>query len=75
MKFSLSKITIIILLFFSCCSDRSLFTDPNDPGLGGNYTIIRGEISGTLLKSKSPYYVTNSISIDSGKTLSMKEGQ
>ena len=74
MKFSLSKITIIILLFLSSCSDRSLFTDPNDPGLGGNYTIISGEISGTLLKSKSPYYVTNNISIDSGKILSIESG-
>ncbi|MBE0571588.1 MAG: right-handed parallel beta-helix repeat-containing protein [Ignavibacteriaceae bacterium] len=74
MKFSLSKITIIILLLFSSCSDRSLFTDPNDPGLGGNYSIISGRISGTLLKSKSPYYVTNSISIDSGKILSIEAG-
>ncbi|MDZ7624777.1 MAG: hypothetical protein U5J96_10090 [Ignavibacteriaceae bacterium] len=74
MKFSLSKITIIILLLFSSCSDRSLFTDPNDPGLGGNYTIISGEISGTLLKSKSPYYVTSNISVSAGNKLVVEPG-
>jgi hypothetical protein len=74
MKISLAKILIIALLFIFGCSDRSLFTDPNDPGLGGFYTIISGELSGTLLKSKSPYYVTNNISIDSGKTLSIEAG-
>jgi len=74
MKLSLSKITIIILLFFSGCSDRSFFTDPNDPGLGGVYTIISGEISGTLLKSKSPYYVTNNISVKAGNTLTIEAG-
>lgn len=74
MKFSLSKLTIIILLFFSSCSDRSLFTDPNDPGLGGFYTIISGEISGILTKSNSPYYVTNNISVGAGKTLSIEAG-
>jgi len=74
MQFSISKITIIILLFFSSCSDRSLFTDPNDPGLGGFYTILSGEISGTLLKSKSPYYVTNNISVGAGSTLTIEAG-
>jgi hypothetical protein len=74
MKFSLSKITIIVLLLFSSCSDRSLFTDPNDPGLGGFYTILSGEISGTLLKSKSPYYVTNNISVGAGTTLTIEAG-
>jgi predicted outer membrane repeat protein len=74
MKISLSKITIIILLFFNSCSDRSLFTDPNDPGLGGFYTILSGEISGTLLKSKSPYYVTNNISVEAGTTLTIEAG-
>jgi len=74
MKFSLSKITIITLLIFSSCSDRSLFTDPNDPGLGGFYTILKGEVSGILLKSKSPYYVTNNISVSVGNQLFIEPG-
>ncbi len=74
MKFTPLKIVIITLLFFTNCSDRSLFTNPTDPGLGGNFTIISGTISGTLLKSKSPYYVTNNISINAGTTLVIEAG-
>lgn len=74
MKILLLKILIIILSFLICCSDRSLFTDPNDPGLGGFYTILNGEISGTLMKSKSPYYVTNNISVGTGSTLTIEAG-
>ena len=74
MKFFLSKILIIVLLFLISCSDRSLFTDPNDPGIGGVYTILTGELSGTLLKSKSPYYVTNSIYVIAGTTLLIEAG-
>jgi len=74
MKSILTKILIIILLSLAGCSDRSLFTDPNDPGLGGAFTTISGEISGRLLKSKSPYYVSNDIYIPSGKSLSIEPG-
>lgn len=74
MKLSVSKITIIILLSIGGCADRSLFTDPNDPGLGGVYTKISGELSGTLLKSKSPYLVTGNISINSGTILTIEAG-
>ena len=73
MKHRYSKI-IIISLLLSGCSDRSLFTDPNDPGLGGVFTTISGEISGTLSKSKSPYYVSGNISVKSGTTLSIEPG-
>jgi len=66
MKSGCSKILIIVLLFIGGCSDRSLFTDPNDPRLGGVFTTIKGEISGTLLKSKSPYYVSENISVPAG---------
>ncbi len=58
----------------SGCSDRSLFTDPNDPGLGGVFTTISGEISGTLLKSKSPYYASENILIPAGNNLTIESG-
>lgn len=74
MKSFSSKIVIIILLFLLGCSDRSLFTDPNDPGLGGFYTELKGNISGTLLKSKSPYYVTSNISVRAGNQLTIEPG-
>lgn len=66
MKSGCSKILIIVMLFISGCSDRSLFTDPNDPGLSGVFTTIKREISGTLLKSKSPYYVSGIVSVPAG---------
>ena len=66
MKSGCPKILIIVLLFIVGCSGRSLFTDPNDPGLDGVFTTIKGEISGTLLKSKSPSYVSENISVPAG---------
>ncbi|MCU0415409.1 MAG: right-handed parallel beta-helix repeat-containing protein [Ignavibacteriaceae bacterium] len=74
MKISLSKILIIVLPFIIGCSDRSLFTDPNDPGLGGYYTVLSGVITNNLIKSKSPYYVTNNISIPTGSTIFIEAG-
>jgi hypothetical protein len=74
MKSSDLKIPIFILLLFTSCSDRSLFTDPNDPGMGGVFTILSGEMSGTLQKNKSPYYVANNISVPAGATLAIEGG-
>jgi hypothetical protein len=74
MKSAVSKITFIILLTAFGCSERSLFTDPTDPGLGGFYTILSGEVSGKLLKSKSPYYATADIKIAAGSTLTIEPG-
>jgi hypothetical protein len=74
MKSIFTKILIIILLSVAGCSDRSLSTDPNDPGLGGAFTTINGELSGTLSKSKSPYYVSENIVIPAGNNLSIESG-
>ena len=57
------------------CADRSLFTEPViDPGLGGVYTEISGELTGTLLKNDSPYLVTGNISVNAGITLLIEPG-
>ena len=69
-----AKIIIILLLFFISCTERDLFTDSNDPGIVGDFTLINGEITGTLSKSNSPYYVTNNIFISAGNNLSIEEG-
>jgi hypothetical protein len=70
-------INIIILLMISLdgCADRSLFTEPViDPGVGGIYTEIGGEITGTLSKSDSPFLVTDNISVNTGTILTIEPG-
>ena len=63
------------MLLVGGCADRSLFIDPEiDPGLGGVYTKINGELSGTLSKSNSPYLVTGDISVNAGTTLVIEAG-
>jgi hypothetical protein len=75
MKSYTIKIVILLMISFSGCSDRSLFTDPGiDPGLGGVYTKISGELSGTLSKSNSPYLVTSNISVNAGTNFIIEEG-
>lgn len=74
MKSYLAKIAFIIFIFLNSCSERSLFTDPADPGLGGVFTVIKGELSDPLLKSKSPYYVSSDISVSAGTTLTIESG-
>lgn len=75
MKFYILKIIIILFLFIEGCADRSLFTEPGvDPGLGGTYTKISGELSDTLFKNNSPYLVTNNITVNSGSILLIEAG-
>ena len=75
MKLFLFKITILTLLIFYGCAERSLFTEPGiDPGLGGVYTSISGQLTGMLSKSNSPYLVTSNIYVSSGTTLTIEEG-
>ena len=74
MKIIVSKILIIVLLFALGCSDRKLFTDPNDPGMGGTFTTINGNLSGILSEEQSPYYVSESISIPQDKILIIEPG-
>ena len=74
MKSNYLKIVILIALLSIGCSERSLYNDPFDPGMGGAFTNIRGEISGILSKDKSPYYVSENISVPTGATLSIEPG-
>jgi hypothetical protein len=74
MKSDYLKIVIIIALLSVGCSERSLYNDPFDPGMGGAFTDLRGEISGTLSKANSPYYVAENISVPSGATLTIEPG-
>jgi hypothetical protein len=75
MKFPIVKITIVIVLFFNSCAERDLFTDPGiDPSLGGVYTKLEGNYSGTLTKSKSPYLVRGNLVINENDTLIIEPG-
>ncbi|MGB5286866.1 MAG: hypothetical protein WBN42_00110 [Ignavibacteriaceae bacterium] len=75
MRSYILKILIPLVLFIVSCADRSLFTDPGiDPGLGGVYTKINGQLSGILTKSKSPYLVTDNIYVNAGTNLVIESG-
>ncbi|MCW8961429.1 MAG: hypothetical protein OQK29_07685, partial [Ignavibacteriaceae bacterium] len=75
MKSYTIKIVILLMISFGGCSDRNLFTDPGiDPGLGGIYTKISGELGSVLSKTDSPYLVTSNISVDAGIILTIEPG-
>lgn len=74
---SLRKLIIIAssFLFLFACADRTLFNGPGiNPGLGGDFTEIRGKISGTLSKNDSPYFVSEDLIVDSLTSLSIEAG-
>jgi len=62
------------LFFFTACSDRENFNNPNEPGISGVYTEISGSVFGELNKASSPYNVIGDLVIDSGKTLKINGG-
>jgi len=68
-------IVLISLIFNFSCADRNPLTGSDfDPTLGGNYTDIRGIISGTLLKSDSPFLVSADLTVDSTSVLNIEPG-
>lgn len=75
MKLFKVKIIITLLLIIAGCAERELPTDLNvDPGLGGDYTKISGELSDTLTKSDSPFLVTEDLFIPEGVTVAIEPG-
>jgi len=68
-------IIFLALLFAYSCADRILYTDPNiDPILSGLYTVIGGEISDTLKKSDSPFFVNSNLIVNANDTLRIEPG-
>ncbi len=74
MKLFALKIIILMFVIIEGCADRTLTEPGFDPGLGGIYTSIGGEVSGILLKNKSPYLVTNDISVSADSSLMIEAG-
>ncbi len=71
---SFFHIAIPVLLLFSC-TDREIYTGTNpDPSIGGIYTEISGTMKGILSKSNSPFYVSSTITIATGDTLTIQPG-
>ncbi len=68
-------ISIFILLIINSCREN---TDSGnniiDPTLGGVYTEIQGDISGTLAFNDAPFLVVNDISVSAQDTLKIDAG-
>lgn len=75
MKISVLKIIIIYMLLLNACVERELFTEPGiNPGLGGDYKSISGNISGLLKKSAGPFLVTDYLFVEADDTLIIEPG-
>ncbi len=75
MEFRITLISLILLLVIYSCRESSE-SDNNiiDPTLGGVYTKIEGNISGTLAYNDSPFLVVNDISVSVNDTLKIDAG-
>jgi hypothetical protein len=75
MEFRITPISLIFLLLIYACRDN---TDSGnniiDPTLGGVYTEIQGDISGTLAFNDAPFLVVNDISVSAQDTLKIDAG-
>jgi hypothetical protein len=75
MEFRLTFISLILLLCISSCRETSN-SDSNiiNPTLGGLYTEIEGNISGTLAFIDSPFLVIGDIFVSANDTLKIDAG-
>ena len=71
----MTLISLIILLFISACREN-IDSGNNiiDPTLGGVYTEIQGNISGTLAFNDAPFLVVKDISVSAQDTLKIDAG-
>jgi len=75
MKFRITLISMILLLFiYSCRENSDSGNNIIDPTLGGVYTEIQGNISGTLAFNDAPFLVVNDISVSAQDTLKIDAG-
>ncbi len=75
MEFRITFISIFILLFiYSCRENTDSGNNIIDPTLGGVYTEIQGDISGTLAFNDAPFLVVNDISVSAQDTLKIDAG-
>ncbi len=75
MEFRITLISLILLLFiYSCRENSDSGNNIIDPTLGGVYTEIQGNISGTLAFNDAPFLVVNDISVSAQDTLKIDAG-
>ena len=74
MKLSLLFILFISMTIIYSCRENNKFTDVTNPSIGGNYTILKGNISGTLALENSPFLVMEDIHILNGETVVINPG-
>jgi predicted outer membrane repeat protein len=74
-RYRILYILLFSLLLSNACREDTIVDDngPN-PGLGGDYTELSGEISGTLSINDAPFLVTDDLKINSGDTLIIEAG-
>ena len=75
MRYKVLNILFFAVLISLACRENSLFDDdgPN-PGLGGDYTEISGDLSGTLSLTDAPFLVTDDLNINGNDTLLIEAG-
>ena len=75
MEFRITLISLILLLFiYSCRESSDSGNNIIDPTLGGVYTEIEGNISGTLAFNDAPFLVVKDISVSAQDTLKIDAG-
>lgn len=75
MNLRITLISLILLLFISACREN-IDSGNNiiDPTLGGVYTEIQGNISGTLAFNDAPFLIVKDISVSAQDTLKIDAG-
>jgi len=75
MRFKLLYILISTYLLSLSCRE-SVLTDDNgiNPGLGGDYTEISGDLSGILSFNDSPFLITGDLNVQANDTLIIEAG-
>ena len=75
MRYKILYILISTFLLTLSCRENTL-TDDNviNPGLGGNYTEISGDLSGVLSFNDSPFLVTGDLNVQGNDTLTIEAG-
>jgi len=64
----------LLLLSYACRENFDTGNNLVDPTLGGVYTEIEGNISGTLAFNDAPFLVVNDITVSANKTLKIDAG-